>query len=178
MEQARIFLITGIMAAGKSTVAQALAERLSKSVHVRGDAFRRMIVSGRKEMTVDYDDEAMAQLRLRYRLAAQTAHAYCAAGFDAVCQDIIIGEELRTVVDLYRRGGYPVYLIVLCPTVDAVVLRDAGREKVAYRDWTPELLDRELRATTPRMGLWLDTSTLTVAQTVDTIWARLAEAAV
>lgn len=70
MEQPRIFLITGIMAAGKSTVAQALAERLPKSVHVRGDVFRRMIISGRKEMTVDYDDEALVQLRLRYRLAA------------------------------------------------------------------------------------------------------------
>ncbi len=178
MEQPRIFLITGIMAAGKSTVAQALAERLPKSVHVRGDVFRRMIISGRKEMTVDYDDEALVQLRLRYRLAAQTAHAYCAAGFYAVCQDIIIGEMLREVVDLYRLGGYPVYLTVLCPTVEAVLVRDAGRDKVAYRDWTPDMLDRELRESTPRLGLWLDTSALTVAQTVDTIWARLAEAAI
>lgn len=82
-------------------MAQALAERLPKSVHVRGDVFRRMIISGRKEMTVDYDDEALVQLRLRYRSAAQTAHAYCAAGY-AVCQDIIIGEMLREVVDLSR----------------------------------------------------------------------------
>ena len=45
-----IIMITGIMAAGKSTVAQQLAERLPKSVHLRGDVFRRMIVSGRAEM--------------------------------------------------------------------------------------------------------------------------------
>jgi adenylylsulfate kinase-like enzyme len=32
-----VVLITGIQAAGKSTVAQALAERLPRSVHVRGD---------------------------------------------------------------------------------------------------------------------------------------------
>ena len=43
---ARIFLITGLMASGKSTVAQVLAERLPRSVHLRGDAFRRMIVNG------------------------------------------------------------------------------------------------------------------------------------
>ena len=42
-----VYLITGMMASGKSTVAQALAERLPRSVHVRGDLFRRMIVSGR-----------------------------------------------------------------------------------------------------------------------------------
>ena len=36
-----VVLITGIQAAGKSTVAQELAERLPRSVHVRGDVFRR-----------------------------------------------------------------------------------------------------------------------------------------
>jgi predicted kinase len=46
----RIVLITGNMAAGKSSVAQALAERLPRSVHLRGDAFRRMIVNGRAEI--------------------------------------------------------------------------------------------------------------------------------
>ncbi len=34
-------LITGVMASGKSTVAQLLAERLEKSVHLRGDIFRK-----------------------------------------------------------------------------------------------------------------------------------------
>ena len=46
-----VIVITGIMAAGKSTVAQILAERLPRSVHVRGDVFRRMIISGRAEPT-------------------------------------------------------------------------------------------------------------------------------
>ena len=43
----QLILITGIMAAGKSTVAQHLAERLPNSVHLRGDVFRRMMVNGR-----------------------------------------------------------------------------------------------------------------------------------
>ena len=41
------------MAAGKSTIAQALAERLPKSVHLRGDLFRRMIVNGQAEMSFE-----------------------------------------------------------------------------------------------------------------------------
>ncbi|MFJ2642038.1 MULTISPECIES: AAA family ATPase [unclassified Streptomyces] len=44
---AAVILVTGVMASGKSTVAQGLAERLPRSVHVRGDVFRRMVVSGR-----------------------------------------------------------------------------------------------------------------------------------
>ena len=38
-----IIVITGVMAAGKSTVAQLLAESLDESVHLRGDIFRRLI---------------------------------------------------------------------------------------------------------------------------------------
>jgi dephospho-CoA kinase len=41
-----IVLITGIQAAGKSTVAQILAEQLPQSVHVRGGLFRRMVING------------------------------------------------------------------------------------------------------------------------------------
>ena len=43
---ARVILITGVMAAGKSTVAQALAARLPMSVHLRGDRFSSSIVNG------------------------------------------------------------------------------------------------------------------------------------
>lgn len=32
-----VVLVTGVMASGKSTVAQALAERLPRAAHVRGD---------------------------------------------------------------------------------------------------------------------------------------------
>jgi adenylylsulfate kinase-like enzyme len=42
-----VIVVTGIQAAGKSTIAQALAERLDRPVRLRGDLFRRMIVSGR-----------------------------------------------------------------------------------------------------------------------------------
>ena len=93
-ERGRVIVITGAMAAGKSTVAELLAHRLPRSVHVRGDVFRRMVVNGRVEMSPDPDPEALAQLHLRYALAARTADTYAAAGFDAILQDVIIGPEL------------------------------------------------------------------------------------
>src|SRR5690348_12387145 len=90
-----IIVITGIMASGKSAVAQALAERLPISVHLRGDLFRRMVVNGQAAITPALYEEATAQLRLRYQLAAQAAHSYCQAGFTVVYQDIIIGPVLE-----------------------------------------------------------------------------------
>ncbi|MFI2211133.1 AAA family ATPase [Streptomyces sp. NPDC020141] len=172
-----VVLITGIMASGKSTVAQALAERLPRSAHIRGDAFRRMTVSGRVEMGSPDEREALAQLSLRHRLAARTADGYADAGFTAVVQDIVIGDHLRAFPALVRTR--PLHLVVLAPTPAAVTAREAARPKSGYGpDWTVTDLDHVLREETPRIGLWLDTSDQTPAETVDAILSRLPEARV
>ncbi|TCR15721.1 AAA family ATPase [Streptomyces sp. BK205] len=181
-----VVLVTGVMAAGKSTVAQALAERLPRAVHVRGDVFRRMIVSGREEFVPGASGEAFAQLRLRYRLSAATADAYAEAGFTAVVQDVVLGEELPAYVRLVRTR--PLYVVVLAPDAGTVAAREAGRAKTGYGGagyggtgngsagyggaaWTVPALDKALRASTPPIGLWLDTSGQTPAETVDAILA-------
>ncbi|AUX25551.1 phosphotransferase [Sorangium cellulosum] len=172
-----ILLITGLMAAGKSTVAQRLAERLPRSVHLRGDVFRRMIVGGQAEMGFELSEEAERQLRLRYRIAAAAADLYFQAGFTVVHQDIVLGPGLAEVVRYY--ADRPLHVVVLCPRPAVVAAREAGRAKRGYQDTSAVLdFDRVLRAETPRLGLWLDTSELTVAETVDEILGRLGEARV
>jgi cytidylate kinase len=173
-----VIVITGIMAAGKSTVAQLVAERLDRAVHVRGDLFRRMIVSGRAEPTAAgmSDPEVRAQLELRYRLSAAVADEYAAAGFDAVVQDIVLGADLPAYLELLR--GRPRYLVVLAPSPDAVADRERHRAKTGYAGgFTPAGLDADLRAT-PRIGWWLDSSPLTADETAATILANLDRAAV
>ena len=168
------FLITGIMASGKSTVAQQIAERLPQSVHLRGDVFRKMIVNGQAKIEPPLSEAALAQLRLRYQIAAQVANQYCAAGFTVVYQDVIIGALLDDVISLYKQ--YPLYVVVLCPSPEIALKRDATRHKQTYSSWTPEALDRALREETPRVGLWLDTSALSVEESVNTILERIDEA--
>lgn len=178
-----IVLITGIQASGKSTVAQALAERLPRSVHLRGDAFRRMVVNGRADMTAPPTEEAVSQLRLRHRLTAQAADAYFEAGFTVVAQDVILGDHLRPTVAAIR--SRPLLLVVLAPSPTSIASREASRQKTAYAAarqttggapaagaWTIEALDAVLRTETPRLGLWLDTADQTPAQTVDEILHR------
>jgi chloramphenicol 3-O-phosphotransferase len=172
--QPACILITGIMAAGKSTIAQQVAEKLDRSVHLRGDSFRRMIVNGQASMEPPLTDEAFDQLMLRYRLAALAADQYCDAGFTVICQDIIIGPMLKDVVALYQ--NWPLYVVVLCPNADAVLQRDATRHKQTYTNWTPNELDHELRMNTLRLGLWLDTTHLTVAETVTAIFDQIGSA--
>jgi cytidylate kinase len=173
-----VFLVTGISAAGKTTVSQALAERFDYAVHVKGDMFRRMVVSGRVNMRHDAPPEARKQLDLRYRLAAGTANAYFDAGFTVVVQDIVMGPSLADLVSWITRR--PLYVIVLAPCVDAVARREELRPKTAYRPEGPTIddLDSYLRNETPRIGLWLDTSDQTPDETVDEILSRKEEARV
>ena len=165
-----IVLLTGIQAAGKSTVAQSLAERLPRSVHLRGDVFRRMVIGGREEMSGEPTPEALRQLRLRHQLTARTADAYFEAGFTVVAQDVVLGEHLAETVAAIRRR--PLLVVVLAPTPEAVADREAGRGKTAYDSWAVRELDTILRERTPRIGLWLDTSDQTPEQTVDEILRR------
>ncbi|WP_062204011.1 AAA family ATPase [Streptomyces sp. NBRC 109706] len=174
-----VVVIAGVMAAGKSTVAQALAERLPAAAHVRGDTFRRMIVSGRVDPDPTAGPEAVAQLRLRHRLSAAVADGYAEAGLTAVLQDVVLGDELPYLVGLVRTR--PLYVVVLAPSPDAVADREAARAKTAYAEaggWTVAALDGWLRERTPRIGLWLDTSALDPAGTVDAVLAGLATARV
>jgi cytidylate kinase len=169
-----IWIITGLMGAGKSTVAQALAERLSPSVHLRGDIFRKMIVRGRAEMSPDPSTEALAQLSLRYRLARDAAVTYSDAGFNVVYQDVILGPLLSDVMASF--AGHAVALVVLNPSLSTIANRDRERDKTAYGDaWTPETIGSVLNATA-RLGLWLDTSNDDVSATVERILACTAEA--
>jgi adenylylsulfate kinase-like enzyme len=165
-----VLLITGIQAAGKSTVAQLVAEQLEQSVHLRGDRFRRMIVSGRADMTPDASPEALSQLRLRYRLTASAADQYFRAGFTVVAQDIVLGQHLTEMVQWIR--SRPLLLVVLAPEPAAVAEREARRAKNAYGDYTVASLDAALRRDTPRIGLWLDTTDQTPRQTAAEILRR------
>lgn len=165
-----IFIITGIMAAGKSTVAQLLAERFKKGVHVRGDIYRRMIAAGREEMTPNPTDEALKQLNLRYKLAAVAADEYFEAGFNVVVQDNIIGGMLQDFIKMVHNR--PLYVIALCPRPEVVAEREAKRPKKGYGDWGVNDFDNLFRSETPKIGLWLDTSEQTPEETVDEILKR------
>lgn len=172
----RVIVITGAMAAGKSTVAELLAQQLERSVHVRGDAFRRMIINGRAEMTLKPDAEALEQLHLRHQLAANTADEYARHGFDAIVQDVIVGAELNSFIS--RITAPDRFLVVLSPSVSALEWREQQRAKAGYVYFSPGAMDHALRSETARIGYWLDSSTQTPEETVADILTNLERARV
>jgi len=173
---AGIVLVTGAMAAGKSTIADLLARTLPRAAHVHGDIFRRWIVAGGASMEPPLDAESETQLNLRHALAAQVARGYAEAGITGVVQDLYPGPTLTRMCELL--AGCPLRVVVLLPSADVLADRDAARAKTGYRGWSPTEFDREFRDRPPRLGLWLDTSGQTPRQTVAEISDRWDEAVV
>jgi chloramphenicol 3-O-phosphotransferase len=169
-----VFLLTGWQASGKSTLAPLLAARFPLSAHVEGDVMWKMVMSGREDMTRQPTDEAVRQLKLRYRHGAMVADSYAAAGFTAVHTDIIMGDSLATYPSMIEMR--PLYVVVLRPRPAVLAARDKMRRIAPESaDDDAAFYDAELEAS-PRIGLWLDSSDRTPDETVDEILARLDEA--
>jgi len=170
-----LFVISGVSASGKSTVARLLAERFERGVCVPGDTIREMLVSGRADMSPEAGPEALRQLTLRYAgaLAVAVAEVFLSAGFDAVVEDVIIGPVLREFLALVPVPEF--HLVFLDPDAAAIERRERERDQVAYAPdrWSVSGLQAVLRQETDRIGLWLDTSGQNAEQTVDAILAGL-----
>jgi hypothetical protein len=170
-----VWLVSGVRPAGDRAVARGLAGRLAPAAHVPGDVFGRMIVAGAPPMTRRPAAEAVAHLRLRRRLAAATADGFARAGLAAVAHDVVVGPELPAWVA--AATSRPLRVVVLLPGARTA----SGRESPAAGrgdDVPAAELDRALRRATPRLGLWLDTTARTPAETVEEVLSREAEARV
>ena len=119
------------------------------------------------------DEEALDQLRLRYEIAAKAADTYADRGFLVVLEDVVAGEMLLEMVELL--DARPLRLVVLMPSLDATAERESARSASGYEHWTLAGLYDLFLHHTPRVGLWLDTSELTPAETVAAILAAAPE---
>jgi predicted kinase len=164
-----LFVISGVSAAGKSTVARLLAERFQCGVCVPGDDIRAMMVSGRIDMRPNAGAEALRQLALRYAAALAVADVFLNGGFDVVVEDVIIGPILRDFLSLVPVPEF--HLVFLDPDAATIEQRERDRDRIAYGPgrWSAGGLQALLREETDRIGLWLDTTGQSAEQTVEAI---------
>src|SRR5207253_1860167 len=103
-------------------------------------------------------------------IIAKPADRYARAGFAVIYQDIL-NEALADAVAAL--AAWSPGVVVLCPGPETLAQREAGRGKAGYKGgWTPAAFDALVRADTPRLGLWLDTSAMSAEETVDFILAN------
>ncbi|MFD0556222.1 AAA family ATPase [Stackebrandtia endophytica] len=177
--QSRLILVTGAQAAGKTTIARAMARRLDRAVHIDGDVIHGFVAAGEVPFDLPPPPGAMEQLYLRYRGSLAVAREYLAAGFDAIVSDNMFGQQLTDVVDLAAALTERVHVIVLDPSESTIEEREAGRDKVGYSDSiTPAMLIAAVRQETPRLGLWHDSSGESVDETARSLLDNLGAARV
>jgi len=175
-ERCAIFAISGTQGAGKTTVSSLLARRFRRGAHVSADVLQKMIVSGGEwpvagqtdVNTPASDSEVVRQLRLRLHNMSLLARSFYEAGFTAVLDDIIVGRRLAELRE--DLAGVDFMFVMLLPSKEAVRDRERQRGTELWREW--EWLTESIEPTTPRVGLWLDSTNQTPDETVDEIMRR------
>lgn len=168
----KAFLISGVPGAGKTTVARLLAAQFPRACHIEGDLIHHhLIVSGGIAPHERPHEEAERQLRLRRRNICLLADSF-ADGFVPVIDDVVVS---NSVMETYHEilTTRPLIFVQLAPTIEVIKERDAARHKQVFEIWSH--LDTLMRDSMHRVGLWLDTSNMTVEETVDAILARETE---
>ncbi len=168
------WLIDGIPGAGKTTIARALAARMSKAAHIEGDRLQEWIVSGAVGPGEEPNEESDGQIALNIANQCILARSCDGAGFVPVLDYVVVSRER---LNTYRQllGGRALHLAVLAPDREVALQRDAVRtEKTVAARWVH--LESQIKAELGNLGLWLDTSHLSVSETVDTLMERKSEA--
>jgi cytidylate kinase len=165
-----VYLVIGIPGSGKSTISEALAKRFPLGAHIEGDGLQELVVSGAAWPSLNADPEADRQILLRAKNAAVLARSFLEAGVVPVIDDVVVrGAHLDYYLD--QLADLSVHLVVLAPEPSVASDRIAGRDKKLADDWS--FLDEALREELAGRGEWIDSSALTVEETVDTVLARL-----
>ena len=158
-------IVTGMPAAGKSTVARLVAAGLSRSACLAGDDLNQMILAGRVWALGEPADEAARQVELCIRNLCALAANFADAGFTPVIDSVV---PTRQQLDFFAGllAPRPVLLVVLAPGIEVCRDRNTKRDPDERWDFAGyEALEAEMQREFGDVGWWLDTSALTPRQT-------------
>jgi chloramphenicol 3-O-phosphotransferase len=175
MVSARIWLISGIPGAGKTTLALALCARHAKAIHIPVDNLREFVVSGHAS-PIEWTEETTRQFELARGSAARMAADYSDEGFAAVIDDVVREEDIGHFTR--HLSGRPLTKVALVPSLDVALARNSDRTNKSFDTSMLEPVARRLHRSlvescTPAAGwIALDTSAMDVAASVTEILRR------
>lgn len=123
-----VLIVTGPPGVGKSAIAEILAARRPRSVHLESDAFFRFI---RSDYVEPWKPESHRQNLVVMDIVAGAAAGYAAAGYRTIVDGIVIpGWFFEPLREALREAGHPVAFVVLRAPLDVCVARVRSREGI------------------------------------------------
>jgi adenylylsulfate kinase-like enzyme len=174
-----LWVLSGVPGSGKTTVAAALAKRYPKSAHLPMDDLRQLVVSGLAS-PLNWTEETARQFAIARRNAGRLASDYASNGFTVVIDDVIHEQDLPQILE--HVGGLQPRKVLLSPSIFVVHRRNAQRTNKTFDTKILEpvatRMHGELLAKCPPAAGWLvlDTSTISVEDTVDRILSHFSAA--
>ena len=171
-------IVSGMPAAGKSTVTALAAQLLPRAAQIKADDVNEMILSGRVAFMGQPADEALRQEELCNRNVCSLANNFIDFGFTALL-DRIVPDSARLDDLVSLLAPRPVRLVTLMPAIEVCQHRNATR--VLDERWEFDgyhRLEADMRRDLGGVGWWFDTSALTPEETAEQLVREAAERAV
>ena len=128
--RAPIFVITGQLSAGKSTVARALLDRYERGYHIEVDAIREMVTRGLAS-PLEWTDETSRQFGLAIRASAALARIYADARFAVAIEGGVDAELAESALEEQGIRDRMVG-IVLHPRLEVALERNRTRQTKSF----------------------------------------------
>ena len=170
-------IVTGMPAAGKSTVTALAARLLPRAARVKGDDVNQMICTDRVGFLGKPKDEALRQDELCNRNMCALANNFIDFGF-TVLMDTVVAD--RAELDFLHAllSPHPVRLVTLAPGIEACQHRNATRDPDERFEFSGyEQLEQDMKRDLGDVGWWFDTAALTPDETADRLVREAAKRA-
>lgn len=146
--QPPVFVITGQLSAGKSTVAKALLDCFPLGYHIDVDGIREMVTSGLAS-PLEWTDETTRQFELAIHASAALARVYADAGFAVAIEGGIDPELVEAALTEHGIRDRMVG-VVLHPRLEVALDRNRSRQTKAFDTSVLEGVMRQIDADVAR----------------------------
>ena len=163
---AQILILTGPPAAGKSSVATALADRYDRVAHIPVDGLRHFITPTGYRAPGKPGFERQQALAIRN--ACALARNFMAEHFAVIIDDIVPGhEQLDLYLEELKESGAPIHYVRLLPSHDVCRERNQARHADRVPAERLDLLYGEFEAAKDMPGSVIDSSSMSIEATAD-----------
>ena len=157
-----LYIITGPAGVGKSTVSKQLAKQLDKSVLIEGDDIYAQVISGYVSAWKNGN-----HLDVFWNVCLNMIYTYLSAGYDVVFNYIVTLDSYTKIKEKFKE--YNTKFVVLISNQETVLARDKQRPIDCQMNERCIILLNNFKNTNLKKDYFLDTTNLSVDETVDII---------